>query len=102
LVNAHYERATEREQKAASRRRAVNNSIGASVRQTLSLGNQINVANHAGVVHLSMTLALCNFLPQIWSAAYRHRIAQLISAFGIAPNVRIFHRTAELGRLGIR
>jgi len=29
-------------------------------------GHEINITNHAGVLHLSMTPALCYFLRQIW------------------------------------
>jgi len=36
------------------------------------------------------------------AAAYRHRSVQLISAFGIGPNVRISHKTVEQCRRDIR
>src|SRR5262245_2227041 len=42
------------------------------------------------------------FLPANPATEYLPRSVQLISAFGISPSVRISHRTAELGRLGIR
>src|SRR5262249_44455309 len=47
-------------------------------------------------VRLSLAPALCDFFPLANpAAAYRHRSAQLISAFGIGPSVRISQRTGE-------
>ena len=40
----------------------------------IAIAALVDVPHHAGVVHLSKTLTLCNFLPQIWqtiSAPYR-------------------------------
>src|SRR5262249_39817439 len=63
------------------------------------LNRHIEPCRRRAFVHDACTV---QSLPANPAAAYRHHSAQLISAFGIGPTVRISHRTAELCRLGIR
>src|SRR5262249_16466577 len=64
--------------------------------------SQINVPHHAGVVHSSTPLALCDFLPQIRQSNVGSVAPHLESAFDIGPSVRISGKTSALSRTGNR
>src|SRR5262245_56877075 len=58
--------------------------------------------HHAGVMHLSAPLALCDLLSQIRQPEYRLRSVQLNSVFDIDPSVRTWSTTSKQFRRGSR
>ena len=66
------------------------------------LRDQINIPNHAGVMHLAVTPALADFPAADPAAEYQRRTSQSNSAFDIDQPARISRRTAARSGQGIR